>query len=91
VVRALLGSLSMKTIHWHWDWDIGVCCTACGHSLWEDLDLAFCFAAGSYLCACCAKERGGVYDPLSETWTVPPDVRDSGVLACPVVPIRRSA
>ena len=64
--------------HENWDWDIGLGCTECGASLWEDDDRAFSFAPRAYLCEECATQRGGVYDSEQETWTTPPDVSDIG-------------
>lgn len=58
-----------------WDWNIGLGCTTCGASLWED-DRAFSYAARAYLCQDCAAQRGGIFDAALETWTTPPDVRD---------------
>lgn len=58
-----------------WDWDIGLGCSECGASLWED-NRTFSFAPRAYLCQDCATLRGGVYDARSNAWSTPPDVRD---------------
>jgi hypothetical protein len=58
-----------------WNWDLGVVCSECGGSLWEDDERAFCFAPGEFLCWDCAIAHGGVYDPQRQTWTTPPDLR----------------
>ncbi len=57
-----------------WDWNIGLRCTDCGQSLWEDSERAFSFAPHEYLCCDCATQRGGIYDPAHQVWTVPPSL-----------------
>jgi hypothetical protein len=61
-----------------WDWNIGLGCSECDASLWEDDDRAFSYAPRAYLCYECATRRGGVYDASADTWTTPPDVRSLG-------------
>jgi hypothetical protein len=59
-----------------WNWDLGVECSECGVSLWEDDARAFSHAPGEFLCWDCAVAHGGVYDAQGQTWTTPPDVDD---------------
>ena len=51
-------------------------CWDCGETVSPSEDSVFQFGDRAVLCLRCAIRRGGQYDALDESWTLPPSVAD---------------
>jgi hypothetical protein len=58
------------------EWENTEKCASCSSVITRGVDRAYEFSDEEALCFECAVQRGGEYDPDTDTWPIPPNLSD---------------